>query len=184
MDKVCLFSQLAPVFPSPYQPHTHLTLKNLLLVPSITKNLMSVSKFFRDNNVYFLFNADTCYVKSQVSGDILLQGSVGSDGLYEFPNVQLSSSAKSASLFPCFSANKTDVPSANSTSIESNLPNVWHLRLGHPNLQNLKHVLQSCNIPFSNKDQSLFCTACCMGKAHCLHSSASHTTYTTPLELV
>lgn len=32
-------------FPSPFQPHTRLTLSKILLIPSITKNLMSVSKF-------------------------------------------------------------------------------------------------------------------------------------------
>lgn len=72
-------------FISPSQPHTHLTLNNLLLVPSITKDLMSASKFSKDNNVYFLFTADKCLVKSQDSDDVLLGGSVGSDGLYEFP---------------------------------------------------------------------------------------------------
>src|ERR1044072_9695204 len=34
---------------SPYDPHTVLTLSNLLLVPTITKNLVSVSRFARDN---------------------------------------------------------------------------------------------------------------------------------------
>lgn len=51
-------------FFSPCPPHTHLTLKNILPVPFITKNLMSVSKFSKDNNVYFLFNANKCLVKS------------------------------------------------------------------------------------------------------------------------
>lgn len=31
---------------------------------------------------------------------------------------------------------------------------------------------------------TFFCSACCMGKAHKLHSSTSHTTYTKPLLLI
>jgi histone deacetylase 1/2 len=52
-------------FTSPCSPHTTLTLKNLLLVPSITKNLISVSQFAKDNQVYFEFHADKCFVKQQ-----------------------------------------------------------------------------------------------------------------------
>ncbi|CAJ2668996.1 unnamed protein product [Trifolium pratense] len=63
---------------------------------------------------------------------------------------------------------------------------MWHLRLGHPNGQTLKLALKLCNISIQNNenDVSLFCTACCMGKAHRLHSSSSQTTYSHPLELV
>ena len=68
-------------FPSPFHPTTHLTLKNLLHVPAITKNLLSVSQFSKDNHVYFLFSADKCLVKCQVSNATLLEGHVGADGL-------------------------------------------------------------------------------------------------------
>lgn len=43
-------------FTSPFHPQTTLKLKNLLLVPSIIKNLVSVSQFAKDNNVYFEFH--------------------------------------------------------------------------------------------------------------------------------
>jgi histone deacetylase 1/2 len=68
-------------FSSPLLPHHSLTLNNLLLVPSITKNLISVSQFSKDNSVYFVFSADYCLVKSQANDAILLKGRVGSDGL-------------------------------------------------------------------------------------------------------
>jgi histone deacetylase 1/2 len=56
----------------------------MLLVPDISKNLLSVSKFAKDNNVIFEFHPYYCYVKSQDSRQILLQGTVGADGLYQF----------------------------------------------------------------------------------------------------
>jgi histone deacetylase 1/2 len=60
------------------------------------------------------------------------------------------------------------------------------LRLGHPNSHTLKLALKLCNISLSNNnnDVSDCCTACCMGKAHRLHSPQSQTTYSKPLELV
>lgn len=76
-------------FPSHSKPNTPLALHNLLLVPSITKNLISVSKFCLDNRVFFEFHADMCYVKSHATNEILLQGRVGSDGLYQFSHLQL-----------------------------------------------------------------------------------------------
>lgn len=51
-----------------------LFLNNLLHVPSISKNLLSVSQFSRDNRVYFEFHADFCHVKSQDTHQILLEG--------------------------------------------------------------------------------------------------------------
>ena len=41
----------------------HLVLNKLLHVPSITKNLLSVSQFANDNNVYFEFHPTYCCVK-------------------------------------------------------------------------------------------------------------------------
>ena len=64
----------------------------------ITKNLISVDQFCKDNNVYFLFNANECLVKSQETDDILLRGRVGSDGLYMFPGLGLQAAKSSISL--------------------------------------------------------------------------------------
>ncbi|XP_020961352.1 uncharacterized protein LOC110263850 [Arachis ipaensis] len=47
-------------------------LYDLLHVPSIAHNLVSVSKFARDNNVYFSFWPDVCFVKSQATKEVLL----------------------------------------------------------------------------------------------------------------
>nr|KYP46481.1 hypothetical protein KK1_031937 [Cajanus cajan] len=60
---------------------------NLVLantVPSITKNLLSVSQFCRDNQVFFEFHANTCHVKQEHTKETLLEGKF-SKGLYVFP---------------------------------------------------------------------------------------------------
>jgi hypothetical protein len=44
-----------------------LYLKNLLRVPLIRKNLMSVSQFAKDNNVYFEFHSTYCLVKDNLT---------------------------------------------------------------------------------------------------------------------
>ena len=64
-------------------------LSNLLFGPSITKNLISVSQFCKDNNVFFEFHSSFCLVKSQDSKHVLLKGLVGSDGLYQLPQLLL-----------------------------------------------------------------------------------------------
>ena len=60
----------------------------------------------------------------------------------------------------------------------------WHLRLGHPNSQALKLVLNHCNFKIPVKDELSFCSACCMGKIHRFPSKLSQTVYNSPLELI
>lgn len=85
-------------FLSPSNPTVTLALNDLLLVPSITKNLVYVSKFAKDNRVYFEFHSTTCFVKCQDSNKVLLEGHLDSDGLYCFQPIQfLPSSSKSLS---------------------------------------------------------------------------------------
>ncbi|MGR2462420.1 hypothetical protein ACUX4R_26465, partial [Salmonella enterica] len=72
------------LLPSSFNPTASLILKKLLVVPSITKNLVSVSRFARDNNVFFSFHANHCCVRHQDTYELLLTGAVGDDGLYYF----------------------------------------------------------------------------------------------------
>jgi len=66
-------------FISPTNNTTNLLLSKLLHVPTISKNLLSISQFAKDNSVYFEFHPNVCLVKSQGSNDILLKGHLGSD---------------------------------------------------------------------------------------------------------
>jgi len=61
---------------------------------------------------------------------------------------------------------------------------LWHFRLGHPNSNVFKIVLNHCNIPISNKNLFEFYAAYYVGKSHRLPSSSSQTVYSVPLELV
>lgn len=93
-----IHSSGSSVFSSPIKPQITLTLNNLLHVPSITKNLISVSQFAKDNSVLFEFHSDHFVVKSQAFKEVLQHGKVGPDGLYTFPSVSLQLAKSSLSL--------------------------------------------------------------------------------------
>lgn len=67
----------------------NLFIKKLLHAPAISKNLSSVSRFTKDNNVYFEFHADKCIVKCRETKKILLEGAV-MDCLYALPVLKFS----------------------------------------------------------------------------------------------
>ncbi|RDY14856.1 hypothetical protein CR513_00004, partial [Mucuna pruriens] len=85
-----------------YSQHLFGQLQNLLLVPAVTKNLISASQFARDNSVYFEFHPTFCLFKSQASSGVLLHGTIGSDGLYIFGNIlSIPPTAATSPLTPC-----------------------------------------------------------------------------------
>jgi hypothetical protein len=57
------------------------TLSNVLHVPHITKPLLSIHKFYRDNNVYYEFHASVFYVKDLTTKAVLFSGQ-SHDSLY------------------------------------------------------------------------------------------------------
>nr|KYP63396.1 Retrovirus-related Pol polyprotein from transposon TNT 1-94 [Cajanus cajan] len=176
------------VFRSPLNPSTVLCLKNLLLVPTLTKNLISVSKFVKDNNVYFVFYPHSCFVKSQDLNEALLEGKLGEDGLYHFHPVFAETNSNSGGnskhlAFP--NSSPCIFVSEQCKNVVSNTYKQWHLRLGHPHHDALIKALQLCNIriPHINKTSN-FCDSCCVAKSHKLPSKTSTTVYSKPLELV
>jgi histone deacetylase 1/2 len=92
----------------PSSSHT-LHLRNILHVPKITRNLLSVKKFTYDNNAFFEFHPWYFLIKDQDSRRILLRGGCRG-GLY---NLDLSS------IKQVFSGVKVSSKQ-------------WHSRLGHP----------------------------------------------------
>jgi len=97
-----------------YAPHRSFTLSNVLHVPTITKPLLSVQKFYLDNNVYFEFHPRVFYVKDLNTHEILLP-SQNKDGLYALTK-SFVTSVPQAYWSPCTSASA----------------DLWHRRLGHP----------------------------------------------------
>lgn len=186
-------------FVSPYCSKA-LFLKNLLHVPQINKNLLSVSRFAKDNNVFFEFHPCICFVKDQATKTTLMTGKV-KDGLYSFTLPMLFKTAqllshssksvpKSAALHSfvpvASSSNYTSTPLAlqsNCTQTTSVL-DVWHRRLGNPSIKVLRNVLFASNIPVSNKTELSFCSSCCLGKINKLPYFSFETEYTAPLQLI
>ncbi|GAU30708.1 hypothetical protein TSUD_39320 [Trifolium subterraneum] len=187
-------------FYAPNNPSVQLKLNNLLHVPNISKNLLSVSRFARDNNVFFEFHPHYCYVKSQVSKQTLLEGTVGPDGLYKFKPFEITPiksnnlstqskfpSHKSTSFFPSLNSlfnNKVQCNNALSNEHLASSFYKWHLRLGHAHSRAVQTVLNWCKIPFSNKESVALCIACAVGKSHTLYAPLSNTVYTKPFEVI
>ncbi|KAL2457867.1 Uncharacterized protein Adt_46191 [Abeliophyllum distichum] len=71
-----------------------LTLKNILHVPHITRNLLSISKLTADNDIFIEFHANCCLVKDRVTGKVLLEG-VLEDGLYKLNQPSISTTYNS-----------------------------------------------------------------------------------------
>lgn len=166
-------------FHSPHETHTPLTLHNLLLVLDITKKLISVSKFARDNKVFFEFHADKCLVKSQAHSKVLFQGAVGPDGLYTFGNLQPAHKSFNSSFnfVTCSSA-------ASSTRMRPSLYSIWHNKVGHPHHEARRSILFICNIAIPHKPEFELCTSCSLGKVHKLPSLTSTSIYKTAFELL
>lgn len=148
--------------------------RNVLHVPDITKNLVSISQFLKDNNVVIEFYATYCLVKDLSSRKVLLRG-VLRQGLYQLDLRHIS--GRSPPVNGVFSCNVV------STSVVNNNHMLWHNRLGHPSLVTLTHVLRSLNVSVGNGPVE-FCESCRMGKMHQKHfPSVTHST-TRVLELV
>ena len=109
--------------------------------------------------MFFEFHANCCAVKSQVTNEVLLQGTVGPDGSYTFPNIQFHSSSTGVASYCLSSAvysvnpatSKVNYPLDTCNKIDNSLVtpcngsnSVWHDRLGHPNSHVLQLVLKHC----------------------------------------
>lgn len=143
-------------------PQNNFTLTNVLCVPSMKKNLISISQFCHSNNVSIEFLPSSFFVKELSTGTTLLQGR-SKDGIYEWPT--------SSPLF-AFSTIKP-------TSID------WHHRLGHPVFAILHHVISSNNLGSSSSLSPKFsCNACLCNKSHKQSFSNSTIVSTKPLEII
>ena len=105
-----------PIFVSGFSTlHTFshpLHMKNILCAPKIFKNLLSISKFVRDNTYYFKLHPNYFIIKDLCTHQELLRGPV-KDGLY------------------CFRLSSRCSPDPQALLCTSTLSILWHQYLGH-----------------------------------------------------
>ena len=142
----------------PYSSDNFL-LRNILVVPSLITNLISVRQFTIDNQVIVAFDPFGLSVKNLATGEVLARYNSTGD------------------LYPLHGA-PTSTPRAMLASVH-----LWHRRLGHANKATLSSVLQEFCIPSSSvpHDSSL-CNACQCGKHDRLPFGTSSTISTFPFE--
>ena len=138
-----------------------LKLVNILHVPEIRKKLLSVYRLTNDNAVFVEFHANYCVVKEEETGKQLLRGTV-KDGLYLLSQ-----------------AHQPEVNLGEKTNL-----NIWHQRLGHPNMRTLQSIISKYGLPTSSVNKSISCDACMSSKSHHLpYSNSLHQT-SKPLEVI
>lgn len=141
-------------------PSRAFRLTDVLCVPNIHKNLISVYRLCNANKV----SVEFFQVKDLSSGVPLLQGKTRGE-LYEWPF--------SPSTLTSFFANT-------STKIS---PKEWHDRLGHPAVPVLKSIISSFQLPCSQVvSQTLSCSDCSINKSHKLPFFQTSITSNRPLE--
>jgi Reverse transcriptase (RNA-dependent DNA polymerase)/gag-polypeptide of LTR copia-type/GAG-pre-integrase domain len=138
-----------------------LTLNNILHVPEITKNLLSVSQLTVDNNVNIEFSSDCCFIKDKATNQILLHG-ILHKGLYKL-----------------LSAQNNAVFQVSHSSTDQ-----WHYRLGHCSSSVLDLLLKNKSISSQKPSKASFCSDCHTAKAHRLPFTPSTTIATKPLEVI
>lgn len=109
-------------------------------------------------------------MKSQDNSEVLLRGTLGSDGLYSFRSLLRNNGSShvtrdaSFPLVHCTSVNSLRTHNKDFLLSSSSSYTIWHCRLGHPHFEALKTALNHCKISLPDKMSSDFCSACCLGK--------------------
>ena len=131
---------------------TPLQLNNVLISPSLIKNLISVRRLTRDNNVSIEFDPSGFSIKDLPTREEMLRCESSGD------------------LYPLRLPQHQALTTSSPTSL-------WHQRLGHPGNPVTAQVLQ--HFPFHcNKTAAHSCTSCRLGKhAHLPFTDFASRTY-------
>jgi hypothetical protein len=132
------------------------SLRNVLVVPSLVRNLLSVRQFTRDNHCTIEFDAFGFSVKDLQTRCVILRSN-SSDGLYAVPATPQANLATST--------------------------NLWHHRLGHPRATTLD-LLRQNNFISCNKSAHTLCHSCQLGKHVRLPFGNSSSVSSLPFELI
>lgn len=125
---------------------SQLVLDKMLLVPTASKNLLSVQQLCADNKVYLQFDEQRVRVREAGTGKLIAEGREA-DGLYQLP------------LF----INKN--PEA--LAVTRATGDRWHERLGHLNSRAIKQLAARNLISLTCKNVSQ-CESCLVAKSHAL----------------
>jgi transposase InsO family protein len=142
-------------------PTTNFALNNILVAPSIVRNLLSVRQFTRDNNCSFEFDAHGFSIKDLRTERVILRCNCDGD-LYTMP---------------------ASTPGAPPHALLAASSTLWHQRLGHPAPAVLER-LNKLHVISCNKVQHSLCHSCQLGKHTRLPFSSSHSITHAPFELV
>uniref|UniRef100_A0A2N9FJA4 Integrase catalytic domain-containing protein n=1 Tax=Fagus sylvatica TaxID=28930 RepID=A0A2N9FJA4_FAGSY len=142
-------------------------LKNVLHVPRIASNLLSVHKLCLHNNCSCYFDANQLLVQDLPTGRLLYKG-LSKNGVYPIQSQLFNS------------ANKTACTAQSS----SDKWQLWHSRLGHPSAKVLSSLSHSFNFNFLSKPVLEHCHHCLAGKMHQLPFPSSNKQVQSPFELV
>jgi transposase InsO family protein len=146
-------------------------LRNVLHVPRIASNLISVHKLCLNNNCSCYFDANKLLIQDLPTGRLLYQG-LSRNGVYPIHSSTLFNSA----------SNKT---ACAAHSITPDKWHLWHSRLGHPSSKVLSSVFPSLQCkPVLSDTTKVHCTHCLAGKMHQLPFPDSNKTVTSPFALV
>ncbi|RWR76373.1 putative polyprotein [Cinnamomum micranthum f. kanehirae] len=151
-------------------PSSNFRLNNMLCVPHISTNLISVHRFANDNNCFFIFDSSGFCIKDKASGKTLFRGQ-SKNGLYPFPIRRL----------PTHSNNDGHAAFVGERVTAS----IWHSRLGHPASAVFQHLASAFQLPVDGSSKlSSICTPCQMGKSKKLPFSISSSISSNPLDLI
>lgn len=138
-----------------------LLLSDVLCVPSLQKNLVSVSKLCKTNSISVEFFDSHFVIKDRALGTPLVRGPVEND-IYSLP---------------------ANISQVHVTS-KSSIPKLHH-QFCHPNNRVLASILRSNSIDFNRQSLDSFsCTSCHINKSHKLSFSFNSMTSTQPLQLI
>jgi histone deacetylase 1/2 len=140
-------------------PSSSIQLNNVLVSPSMVKNLVSVRKLTRDNNISVEFDPHGFSIKDLQTGTVMLHCDSSGD------------------LYPLRSPQHFALTASPVTT------DLWHARLGHPGNNTLSQILHSFDFN-CNKSAAHVCHSCQLGKhvRHPFHSSQTVTYF--PFQLV
>ena len=147
-------------------PTTSFQLNNVLHVPDISNNLLSVHKFTNDTRTLMEFHPSLFRVKDLATRRLLLQGP-SKQGLYPFPPLSTKRFSSPRALL------------GERTSFTN-----WHSRLGHPAFRIVSQIISKFGLPINTTKVEPACSACLSAKSKQLPFSQSSSQIKSPLDLI